>query len=174
MWRPQLVADVSGHTYVLEADVLAWEERCHLYRDGELADSQPSPASFPLDEQLTLEARIGWCGLRRAHLMGPSGASPLRPLDGTWEHARQQFERRRPGLSVLLAVASWLVLAGVLVVEGLQSVQWVTRKAWFDALSSWDFLAPVSLPLTANIALTLLGLAALLERVLRLRHRWLG
>jgi hypothetical protein len=214
LWRMQFAGDVDGHAYVLEADVLDWDEKCVLYRDGEQVAVAASPATFHLAEldnlrieapeeqpavprralpatsplaeaepvavspehlsSARIEARIGWFGMRRAHIVDDAGVRELSPLKGSWEHRRSRWRARHPFLVALATVVALLLLVGALFLELTQSVQWVTRKDWFDAISGWDYTAPVDLPLPANIAVTLAGIFAALACVLSLRHRWIS
>lgn len=177
----QFQTSVGGDEYVLEADVLDWHERCLLYRNGVQIAKATSPAQFDLDvlsphsdaTGATIEAQIGWYGMRRAHVVTRSGEHELSPVRGTWEHARARFAKRMTGLYWFVAILAAVVLLAVIAVEGMQSLQWVTRSEWFAGLSDWRFTSPVNLPLPANILITLAGVAALVELIFRSRHRWL-
>lgn len=168
----------GGRHWALSADLLGWDERCHLYLDGREVAVGSSSVEFPLGQYApgvdgVIEARVGWWGMQRAHLVTADGSRQLDPSPGTLEHGRAEFARTQPVLSALVAALSWTVLVVALVVEGMQSLHWITRADWFQALTTWQFTSPIELPLGANIAITLLGTGAAVERALRLRHHWL-
>ncbi|NLE97252.1 MAG: hypothetical protein GX596_04605 [Propionibacterium sp.] len=185
IWRMQFVAEVEGHEFVLEADVLDSGDHSYLYRDGiqvavgtgptrfALADHLPAPARGEVASSAVIESRIGWIGMRRAHLLDGDVERPLAPLPGTWEAGRTRRRRRWPALAPVVTSLVLLVLVAALVIEGAQSLQWVTRSEWFSGISGWRFQAPWDLPLTANIVITLVGIAALAIGALRLRRTWL-
>lgn len=172
LWRMQFEALVDGHRYVLQADVLDWNDRCTLYKDGAKVGSRKSPATFKVGGKRTIEARIGWFGMRRAHLVTPSGATPLAAVKGGWEYRRAFLRRRFPILMEGVYVVALMVLIVAVAIEATQSLMWVTRNDWWANLTSWTYTAPFDLPLAANIGLTVAGIAAALLCLLRLRRRW--
>lgn len=191
LWRMQFGADVAGHRYTLEADVLGWDEECMLYRDGVQVAVGTSPATFPLAELAStpkhasgpaalegvsdarIEARIGWFGMRRAHVVTAEGEREMTPLKGSWEYRRAKLSARHPVLATTGLVIAAVLLLVALSLELTQSVQWVTRADWFDAVSAWEYTAPVDLPLAANIGITLVGMLCAAYCAINLRHRWL-
>lgn len=191
LWRMQFGADVDGHRYTLEADVLGWAEECFLYRDGVQVAAATSPATFALAELAStpkhaagaagrehlsdarIEARIGWFGMRWAHVVTAEGEREMTPLKGSWEYRRAKLSAKHPVLAVIGLIVAAVLLIAALFLEVTQSVQWVTRADWFDAVSAWEYTAPVDLPLAANIGITLVGILAAAYCAINLRHRWL-
>lgn len=173
LWRTQFTAEHDGHDYVLEADVLSSDEDIHLYRDGKQVATASNPATFPLDPETDIEAHIGWIGMRRVALVSPDGNHDLPPLAGTFEHRRAEFHHRHPILTGVLAGVALVVLVLSLLLEFTQSVQWITRKSWFEKISTWTYHAPIDLPLPINVLITLAGIAAAIWWILRLRHSWI-
>lgn len=55
---------------------------------------------------------------------------------------------------------------------GEQQLELWSGSDWWAALTGWRPVAPVTLPASANLALTGAGVVAGLERALRLRHNW--
>ncbi|AQP44399.1 hypothetical protein [Tessaracoccus flavus] len=111
--------------------------------------------------------------MRRAHVVTAEGEREMTPLKGSWEYRRAKFSARQPALAVAGVVVAAILLLAALFLEVTQSVQWVTRAEWFDAVSRWEYTAPVDLPLAANVGITLLGILAAAYCAVNLRHRWL-
>lgn len=180
-WRGQFVTEVDGHEYAVDTDFFDLAERMLLYRDGVQVARAASPATFVLAalpdapehaEDTRIEAAMSLYGMKRAHVVTGSGERQLAPAPGTAEAWRARFERDRPGLSRLLAVLSFTILALALVLELPQLLEWVTSSGWWQAVSDWTFTSPVTLSAPANTAMTTAGVAAGLERALRVRHQW--
>ena len=184
LWRTQFEAVHEGARWTVDTDFFDFGEKMHLYRDGVKVAEDSSPARFRLgptpsagatpDELPRIEAAMSWYGMKRAHLVTPEGEQLMTPAAGTAEAWRAGLERDRPGLSRAMAAVSLLVLLVALVLEVPQLVEWVTQSGVWAQVSDWRFQSPVSLSSWANTALTLGGVAAGLERALRVKHQpWL-
>lgn len=166
LWRAVMGADHGGVRYDIDVDLWDPSERVRLYRDGIQYRVQPSPARFELDDGSRIEVAYSTFGLRRAHLVGADGTTRmLEPAPGTGERWRADLDRERPGLSRLISVLSWTVLAVALLVELPQLVEQVAQ--WTGL---FEFSSPVNAPPTVNGLLTVLGVVAGIERALRLRY----
>lgn len=177
LWRSLFQIDLrrpegGTDTYAVDVDFFAWEEELRLYRNGEQVARAGSPASFPIPGG-AIEAATSTYGVRRMHAVRHDGAEKqLTPHPFTGEAWRARLARRHPTLSRVLAGASFTVLAVSLVVLAPQVAEWVSRLP-IIADSIGTFTSPIALPPEANIALTVAGVLAGIERAQRLRHHWL-
>lgn len=168
IWRGRFGTDHRGARYDIDVNFFDLDERVYLYLDGAQWAWQRSPAKFALGNETFIEAELSKYGMKLARLTSPSGTQQLQPIAGTAEAWRLRFHRQHRGWSRLLGALSWSILAGSLLLELPQLVEAIAEgTGWFT------FASPVALPPGVNIALTLAGVAAGLERALRLQHHWL-
>ncbi|WP_265522405.1 hypothetical protein [Oerskovia flava] len=164
LWRGAFGVEHGGHRWVVGVDFLDWDERVRLYRDGIPVDEQRTRASFELGDGARLEARVGTYGMRYVRVVDDEGARDVAPLPGTAEAWRDRMDREHPDASRAADTLSWVVLAVALLTQVPQLLQLVTgllgHEPWFV----------LDLPPTVNTVLTVLGLAAALDRGLRRRH----
>ena len=190
LWRGQFATQVDGRDYAIDVDYLDWSEKSRLYREGVQVAVGGNPARFALAElpgtesapaapaesttqDACIETRMSLYGMSRAHLVSEDGERQLRPAPGTGEAWRADLDRDRPGLSRVIGVVSFLVLALALVVEVPQLLEAWSHSGWWAYLTDWRPTAPITLPPAANGVVTVAGILAGLERALRLQHNWL-
>jgi hypothetical protein len=155
--------------WTVDLDYFDLGEKLHLYRDGAEVEVQRSPATFQLDPSATIKASMSILGMRDVDLVIDGETTMLTPVDGTAEAWRLRLERERPGLSRLIGVISWIVLAVALVYEVPQLIALIGKAV------GADIEAPITLPGAANLVLGIAAFAAALERALRFKsNRWLG
>ncbi len=164
--------DGGSDTYAVDVDHLSWGEELRLYRNGEQVAKAGSPTSFPIPGG-AIEAATSTYGVRRMHAVRGDGAEKqLTPHPFTGEAWRARLAQRRPRLSRALAAASFTVLAVSLLLLAPQVVEWVSQlPVVADNLGT--FTSPIALPPEVNIALTVAGVLAGIERAQRLRYHWL-
>lgn len=172
IWRGQFETEVDGHTYAVDVDYLDWDEKSRLYRDGTQVEVSGNPARFELAPDAQIEAKMTLYGMSRAHVVTPDGDRQMQPSPGTAERWRADLHRDHPRASIVIGVVSFAVLALALVIEVPQLLELWSRSDWWATMTDWRPTAPVSLSPPANLALTLAGVVAGLERALRLKHNW--
>ena len=103
-------------------------------------------------------------GMKRAEL-AVDGAAPAKlvPLAGTAEAKRMAFDRERPALSTLIAALSWIVLAIAAITQVPNMLNGIGRVVGFS-------VPAFALPDWLNLVLGVLGIAAALDRALRMKH----
>ncbi|MDO5535492.1 MAG: hypothetical protein Q4F65_12695 [Propionibacteriaceae bacterium] len=175
LWRGQFETEVDGHTYSVDVDYFDLAERSRLYRDGVQVAVGTGATRFALDdvEDTHIETKMSTYGMSRAHVVSPHGEEQMRPAPGTMEAWRADLHRDHRGLSLALGAVSWIVLVVALVIEVPQLLETLSNSGWWPHLTDWRPTAPITLPPAANIALTVAGVVAGLERALRLKHNWL-
>ena len=163
-WRGLYGASHAGSAYVVDVDYFDIRERVRLYRDGVLADERRSPATFDLGGGATIRASMALYGMKRAELT-VDGAAPAKlvPLAGTAEAKRMAFDRERPALSTLIAALSWIVLAIAAITQVPNMLNGIGRVVGFS-------VPAFALPDWLNLVLGVLGIAAALDRALRMKH----
>lgn len=172
IWRGLYGIDEDGNSYVVEVDYFDFKEGVRLYCNGSLKDEQSSPAHFMLDSGSLIEASMALYGMKKACLItGDGREKALLPLPGTAEGQRMLFDRTHPHISRALAFAAWVVLVFALITQVPHAV-----NGLLDVLSRLPFglqlpSVPVcSLPEWLNVALSVAGIAAGLDRGLRMVH----
>ena len=171
IWRGLYGTEHAGASYVVEVDFFDPGEKVKLYRNGILAEVKRSPARFLLDEDTAIKAAMSLYGMRQAHILErdkPDRA--LSPLPGTAEAARQRFDQEHPMLSRMIAIISWAALVVALVTQIPNAINGISNG--LTALGfPLEFSIPTfALPAWLNAALTFLGIAAGLDRGLRMVH----
>lgn len=168
IWRGRFGTDHRGVRYDIDVNFFDLDERVYLYRDGAQWRWQRSPAQFSLGDETFIEAELSTYGMKRVRLTFPGGTQQLQPIPGTAEAWRMRLHQQHRGWSRLLGALSWSILVVSLLLELPQLLEAVAEgTGWFT------FTSPIALPSGVNIALTLAGVAAGLERALRLQHHWL-
>lgn len=172
-WRSAYQASYAEHTWLIDVDFFDIDERVRLYRDGVQHQVGTSPVRFELDDAW-IDADMGTYGMKRAHLVTPTGANLLAPAPRTLEHSRLDLARRAPRLSRGVAVLAVLILIVALILQVPQLVDWVTHTEWFGRWSQWSFTSPWWLGGPVNVVVSVLAVLAALERGLSMRYsRWL-
>lgn len=175
LWRGQFETEVAGHTYAVDVDYFDIGEKSRLYRDGVQVAVGGNPATFELDQTdgTRIETRMSLYGMSRAHVISPAGEEQMQPASGTMEAWRANLHRNHRALSLAIGAVSFLVLVLALVIEVPQLLEAWSQSTWWASMTGWRPSAPVTLSPAANFALTVAGVAAGLERALRLKHNWL-
>lgn len=168
IWRGRFGADHRGVRYDIDVNFFDLDERIYLYLDGAQSQWQRSPAKFALGEETFIEAELSTYGMKLARLTSPDGIQQLQPIPGTAEAWRLRFHRQHRVWSRALGAISWAILVVSLLLELPQLVEAVA-----DSTGWFTFTSPIALPSGMNIALSVAGVAAGLERALRLQHHWL-
>lgn len=171
-WRGLYGIDHGGHSYVVEVDYFDFKERVRLYRDGLLADERKSPARFPLDDGSSIEAAMALYGMKRACFFEEGGRKQkLRPLRGTAEERRLSFDRTHPLASRSIAAVAWSMLVIALVTQIPNTINGLAKALSFLPLASPISPIPTfSFPDWLNVTLSVGGIAAGLDRGLRMVH----
>lgn len=141
-----------------------------------------SPVRFPLEDGAAIEAPLALYGMKRAHLVEgaavlsgvlpgvPARGRALAPLPETAEARRAAFDRQHPVASRLMAAAAWLVLAVALATQIPNLANSLANGAALVGFPLGFSLPTLPLPDAANTALGVLGIAAGLDRGLRMVH----
>ena len=170
-WRGLFGVGCDGAAYVVEVDFFDFSEKVRLYRDGVLVDEQRSPARFALENGAHIEAAMALYGMKRAHLVRPDGrAQALTPLPGTAEGKRAAFGRRHPAASRAMAALSWAVLVVALVTQIPNVLNSLANGAALAGVPLSFTVPTFALPDWLNTTLGVLGIAAALDRGLRMVH----
>lgn len=186
LWRSSFGINHDGARWDITVDFFDWDERIALYKDGRQDRTQVQPAKFTLDDGAVIEARTSFWGMRRAHLVTMEGNEQmLTPAPGSAERWRADLEQARPALSRTISIVSFLVLLTSVVVGLPQGIEWLAALSsqvapnlpdnlnWAaDWLDRFTFTSPWHLDGAANTVLLIAGVAAVLERALRLRYSW--
>ena len=173
LWRGLYGIAHGGKQWVVEVDYFDFSETVTLFCDGIEFAKGRSPARFQLDPHTTIEAAMALYGMKRIHLVdGRSGdATMLRPLAGTGESLRMSFEKRHPLASRLIAILSWMILSVTLVTQVPNLVNSLANGTELLRLPlTLPHIPTFALPAWANGALSILGIAAGLDRGLRMKH----
>lgn len=168
IWRTVLEIDHAGNTWAVDVDFFDWDWKIHLYRNGILNESQTSPATFQLGDGVVIEAKSGYFGMQRLHLVDGDSEFILTPVEGTAEARRARFERDHPTASKAISVFSWtvLVIGLILLMTGL--IELAARVFGFG------FVSPLELPGWLSSTLSVAGVIAGIERGLRFKaNPWL-
>lgn len=172
IWRGLYGINHSNNSYVIEVDYLDPKEHVWLYRNGLLADEKKSPARFQVSDDATIEVSMALYGMKQVRLITENGEKKmLTPLPGTAEEKRLRWDRSHPIASRSIAAAAWLVLVAALITQipnTINSLVWTLSH-----LPCAPSLAPVpsfSLPEWLNVLLGVAGIAAGLDRGLRMLH----
>lgn len=172
-WRGLYGIELEGAQWVVEVDYFDISERLSLYRDGRLVASGKSPFAYDLSPHARIEAAMALYGMKRAHLVDTrsGGEELLRPLPGTAEHRRGEFQRRHPVANGLIALVAWSVLAVAFVTQIPNLVNSASNLLGHVLPAAAGFSVPgLNLPDWANCLLSVLGIAAGIDRGLRMKH----
>jgi hypothetical protein len=167
----------DGEPEIWSVDVRLWgdsngEVRAELYRDGQHYARSKLPAAFSVPGG-TVEVETSSYGLKRCHYVSDDGAvRQLLPDPASAEGRRARLERKRPGLSRTIGLASVVVLVVALALGIPQIVEEISQIPPVAA-NLGTFTSPIQLPAWLNVALLLATLVASTERALRLRYHWL-
>lgn len=167
IWRGVFETRHAGTDYAIAVDYFDLGEKVHLYETERRVATMSSPARFDVPGG-RIEATFSLYGLKRAHLVTDAGDEhAMTPAPGTGERWRQGLHDERPGLSRFLSVVSWTVL-----VLGLA----LSLPDWAGGILprlGVDFVSPINLPDGVSSVISILTIAAGIERALMLRHHWL-
>ncbi len=171
IWRGLYGTEHAGAGYVVEVDFFDPGEKVKLYRNGTLAEVKRSPARFVLDEDTTIKAAMSLYGMKQAHILErDKPGRALSPLPGTAEAARQRFDQEHPTLSRMIAIISWVVLVVALVTQIPNAINGISNGLAALGFPLGFSVPTFALPAWLNAALTVLGIAAGLDRGLRMVH----
>ncbi len=168
LWRSMLEVDHAGHTWTIDANFFDWDWKIALYRNGILNETQSSPARFQLGDGVVIEAKMGYFGMQRLHLIDGDKETMMTPVEGSAEAIRARFERDHPTASKYISAFSWtvLVIGLILMIPGLIEL----ASHIFD----FEFESPLRLPGRLSTMLSVAGVIAGIERGLRFKaNRWL-
>lgn len=166
LWRSTVEIDHAGHTWTVDADFYR-EWKLSLYRDGILNEQQTSPAVFQLGDGDVIEAKMGLFGMQRLHLVSGGKETMLKPVEGSAEARRAQFEQDHPTASMYLSAFSWTVL----VIGLITLVLGILESA--APVFGYDFKSPLGLPGWLSTTLSVAGVIAGIERSLRFKANML-
>ncbi len=172
-WRGLYGVERDGVDWVVEVDYFDIGEKVCVFRDGIKAFEGRSPAWFEIDADAEIQASMALYGMKRIHLVNRSTgvAEMLKPLPGTAEFLRQRFDEAHPLASKLVAALAWCTLIVALVTQAPNMVNAFLGVA--DLLSvplPFSKVPTFNLPDGANVALSILGILAGLDRGLRMKH----
>lgn len=172
-----LAAEHRDARYEVELDFLAWEKGAKLYRDEALVEQRDTPVKVDLDDGTRLEVDISMYGVKYARLVTPDGRIPLQPIPESWEHRWTRWHRDHPAAARAIATASWVVLlvAAILGIPQMLEVgaAILTETDLGERFGvEVSYTSPVALPGRVNTAMTVLAVAAALERGTRMKYRW--
>lgn len=171
LWRGLYGVEHDGAEYVVEVDFFDFRERVRLYRDGLLVEERTSPAVFEMESGARIEASMALFGMKRAHFVDVGGTErELEPLSGTAEARRRVFGDKHPAASATIAALSWTVLVVALVTQVPNAVNGLANAAAALGLPLDLALPSFAFPAWLDVLLSVLGLAAALDRGLRMVH----
>jgi len=172
------IPDATGRTVVYTVDVHQLGDsgdgdvRARLYRDGALDAVSRLPARFAVPGG-HIEVAVGGYGLRRCHFFSDAGDErQLVPHPRSAEGRRAALDRDHRAASRLIGILSTaIVVAGVClaVPQLVDTVSHIPPIAENIGTFTW----PLHLPPAVNLAVTLVVVAASVERASRLRSSWL-
>ena len=161
--------------FVIDTDFFDWNEKIHLYRNGIAIETQKSPASFDLGNGARIEAEMSLYGMKRVHLIGANGESPvmLDPVEGTAEHWRFQLDQRFPLLSRVIGVGSIIVLILAIAIDLPPFINMILHHLERIGFPHWQIpTLPISGPWLGFWAI--FGVIAAIERGLSMKYNpWL-
>ena len=172
------IPDATGRAVVYTVDVHQLGDsddgdvRARLYRDGSLDAVSRLPARFSVPGG-HIEVAGGGYGLRRCHFVSDAGDErQLVPHPRSAEGRRAAFDRDHRGASRLIGILSTaIVVAGVClaVPQLIDTVSHIPPIAENIGTFTW----PLRLPPAVNLGVTLIVVAASIERASRFRSSWL-
>lgn len=172
------IPDATGRTVVYAVDVRQLGDRddgdvrAHLYRDGALAAVSRLPARFAVPGG-HIEVAVGGYGLRRCYFVSDAGHErQLVPHPRSAEGRRAAFDRDHRGASRLIGILSTVIVvvgACLAVPQLIDTVSHIPPIAENIGTFTW----PLHLPPAVNLAVTLIVVAASIERASRFRSSWL-
>ncbi|MXS75065.1 MULTISPECIES: hypothetical protein [unclassified Microbacterium] len=172
------IPDATGRTIEYTVDVHQLGDsddgdvRARLYRDGVLAAVSRLPARLSVPGG-HIEVAVGGYGLRRCHFVSDAGDErQLVPHPRSAEGRRAAFDRDHRGASRLVGILSTaIVVAGacLAVPQLIDTVSHIPPIAENIGTFTW----PLRLPPAVNLAVTLIVVAASIERASRFRSSWL-
>ena len=174
LFRTRLADDAVGgreREYAVDIDYFDFDGR--LYIDGEQAAVAMLPAKFPVPGGV-IDVDVSFYGARRMHFVPDDGSTEfqLSPDPRSGEAMRARFGQRHPVASRIIGWAAILVLLTALALLVPQIIDQISHMQVF-AERFGTFTSPIQLPGWANLALTVGGVLASLERGLTLRNHWL-
>lgn len=172
-WRGLYGIEYEGIHWVIGVDYLDISETITVFRNGVEVMKEKSPFRYQIAPGVSIEAEMALYGMKRAHLVNErSGTTTmLNPLEGTAEAIRLNFETKHPVASKAIAAVAWVVLLVALVTQVPNLVNSAANFA--DAVSFPIALPRVpafDLPDWVNCLLSVMGIAAGLDRGLRMKH----
>lgn len=168
LWRGLFELQTKDGLYHIDVDYFDFDERIHVYKDGELVDTKKSPAKVMLEDKASIEAGLSTYGMKYVRLRGADGkTSNFAPSKGTPEAWRKNFNQNHPRSSKVLNVFSWTVLIIAAITQLPELINILSQ--WFNTK-----LPTFELPFWANITLSVAGVIAALDRALQLKHnKWI-
>lgn len=162
-----------GEYWVVEVDYFDVTETITIFCDGTEVAKGKSPFRHQVAPGVWIEAAMALYGMKRAHLVDEVTGSEiaLTPLEGTAEDKRLRFEKQYPLASKTIAVAAWIILFIALVTQIPNLLNSLSNLA--DTMSlpvSLPKVPTFNLPDWLNCALGVIGIAAGLDRGLRMKH----
>jgi hypothetical protein len=157
--------DHAGSRRTIDTNYFDFDERIHLYRDGELVETQKSPAKFQIDPQTTIEAEISTFGMKHVRMRAAGIEEPidLQPGEHTGEAWRAEMDKKYPRASRTVAATSWIIVFVAAVTQIPEPLNIPLRAIDVE-------LPTLDLPRWANISLAVAGVLAGIDRALRLTH----
>lgn len=162
-----------GEYWVVEVDYFDVTETITIFCDGTEVAKGKSPFRHQVAPGVWIEAAMALYSMKRAHLVDEVTGSEiaLTPLEGTAEDKRLRFEKQYPLASKTIAVAAWIILFIALVTQIPNLLNSLSNLA--DTMSlpvSLPKVPTFNLPDWLNCALGVMGIAAGLDRGLRMKH----
>lgn len=172
-YRPFRGWDGTRHVYAVNVNYFDGEMKADLYLDGRHKARAGLPAVFPV-EHGRIEVATSVYGIKRMHFVNQSGTGSeevLSPDPLSPEGLRARLDSRMPRLSAMIGKIAIAILLVTLPLGALQLAEVVTT---WDVVRDYvgPFSSPITLPGWANVAVTVAGVLAGIERALTLRsHR---
>lgn len=172
------IPDATGPTVEYTVDVHQLGDssdgtvRARLYRDGALDAVSRLPARFSVPGG-HIEVAVGGFGLRRCHFVPDAGDErQLVPHPRSAEGRRAAFDRDHRAASRVIGILSGAIVAVGVCLTVPQLIDTISHIPPI-AENIGTFTWPLQLSPAVNLAVTLVVVAASIERASRLRSSWL-
>lgn len=173
LWRGLYGVEYRGEHWVVEVDYFDVTETITIFCDGTEVAKRKSPFKHQVAPGVWIEAAMALYGMKRARLVDEIAGSEiaLTPLEGTAEDKRLRFEKRYPLTSKVVAVAAWTILFVALVAQIPNLLNSLSNLVDMMSLPvPLPKVPTLNLPDWLNCALGIMGIAAGLDRGLRMKH----
>lgn len=173
LWRGLYGVEYRGEHWVVEVDYFDVTETITIFCDGTEVAKRKSPFKHQVAPGVWIEAAMALYGMKRARLVDEIAGSEiaLTPLEGTAEDKRLRFEKRYPLTSKVVAVAAWTILFVALVTQIPNLLNSLSNLVDMMSLPvPLPKVPTLNLPDWLNCALGVMGIAAGLDRGLRMKH----